>query len=187
MSSLGGGFGIDYSFLFKDQKGRQFPLERLAKNLDKLNTDSYQIDFEPGRYISAPTGILVCQVMYLKPRRTKTIAITNAGMTEILRPALYRAKHPILTLSLNGKKKQLYDVVGPICESGDFLARGIKLPCLNEEEHIIVAYAGAYSSVMGSNYNTRPFVPEILVETENNFKVIRRPQKEEEIFRKELV
>ena len=184
--SLGGGFGIDYSFVFKDQRGKLFPLESLAKSLKKLNVDSYQIDFEPGRYISAPTGILVCKVLYLKPRKKKNIAIVNAGMTEILRPALYQTRHPILNVKLHSVEKRTYDIVGPICESGDFLAKSVRLPRLNEDDALIVAYAGAYSSVMGSNYNSRPFAPEILVEDEKNFKVIRRPQKEEDIFREEL-
>ncbi len=187
--SLGGGFGIDYSSIFKDQKCEYFPLNELLteikKEVHKLNAQKYQIFFEPGRFLTAPIGILVCSVSYIKSKPQKDIIITNAGITELLRPALYGAEHPVLNLTKRSSEKKRYDIVGPICENSDFLAKNIKLEEVKENDTLIILYCGAYSSVMNFNYNTRPLIPEVLVD-KNTFRIIRRPQKIEDILSLEL-
>lgn len=178
--SLGGGFGVNYSL----NKGKEFSLSSLEKKLSQLKLPA-EVNFEPGRFISAVSGILICQVEYLKQKKNYEIAILNAGMNDLIRPALYTAIHPILPIEIKSKEKKRYDLVGPICESADTFARKIKLPKLQEGDFVVIAHAGAYGSVMGSNYNTRPLLPEILYDGKD-FQVIRRPQSYEEIFSLEL-
>jgi diaminopimelate decarboxylase len=127
---------------------------------------------------------LLAHVLYLKNRKGNTIAITDAGMSELIRPALYDAVHQILPVEKKDTK-QIYDIVGPICESGDFFAKKYEMTGINEGDSIVIAHAGAYGSVMSSNYNSRPFVPEILI-TGNEFTVIRKPQLPESIFSLEV-
>jgi len=183
--SLGGGFGINYKQYMKGKPLKEFPLEEFAQKLNEINNSPWRIDFEPGRFISAPSGVLVSNVLYIKQRQKTGIVICNAGMSDLIRPALYSAFHPILSMEIRSNKKRKYDIVGPICESGDFFAKGIDLPVIDEGDKLIVGFAGAYGSVMGSNYNSRPFIPEILV-SDNEIEVIRRPQSGTDIFQYEL-
>jgi diaminopimelate decarboxylase len=182
--SLGGGFGIDYNNVYSDTKSVEFPVIEFSNELKKRSNIKWQIDFEPGRFISAHSGLLLAHVLYLKNRKGNTIAITDAGMSELIRPALYDAVHQILPVEKKDTK-QIYDIVGPICESGDFFAKKYEMTGINEGDSIVIAHAGAYGSVMSSNYNSRPFVPEILI-TGNEFTVIRKPQLPESIFSLEV-
>jgi diaminopimelate decarboxylase len=183
--SLGGGFGIDYNSVFTTDPTVEFPLVDLSKLVNQRKTTRRRIDFEPGRFISAHSGLLLAHVLYLKPRKDYTIAIVDAGMSELIRPALYEAKHRIFTLSDHSSEMKDYDIVGPICESSDFFAKKIPINILNEGDRIVVAHTGAYGSVMSSNYNSRPYVPEFLLE-EDNFRLIRKPQRIQDIYSLEL-
>lgn len=184
--SLGGGFGIDYQ---RDDSAEdsldEFPLDELAANLEASDVN-YRVDLEPGRYISAHSGILVAKTLYIKDKKDYRIAITNAGMTELIRPALYEAYHPILPLIKKSPQKEPYDIVGPICESADFFAKKHQTYPIEEGDRIAALHAGAYGSVMSSNYNSRPFIPEVMM-MENNITIISRPQKARELFARELI
>ncbi|MDH4200106.1 MAG: diaminopimelate decarboxylase [Spirochaetia bacterium] len=184
--SLGGGFGIDYNSTFTGDINVEFPLSDFAAGLAGKKNQRWRIDFEPGRFISAHSGLLVAHVLYIKPRNDFTIAITDAGMSELIRPALYGATHKILSIVKSSDEMVDYDVVGPICESGDFFARKMNLNKLREGDKIAIAHAGAYGSVMSSNYNSRPYVPEFLV-TGESIRLIRRPQMPENIYSLELL
>ena len=184
--SLGGGFGIEYTY--PNETLKQFPFDKLKNKLQEINYKKYNLRFEPGRFISAPSGILVSNVLYLKQKTNKIVAVIDAGMTELIRPALYDAKHPIVALNTSEfqpSKKICYDIVGPICESGDFFLENHFMDEIKEGDILLTLYAGAYGSVMSSNYNSRPFVPEIMIDG-NSFKVIRRPQTMDDILNLEL-
>ncbi len=184
--SLGGGFGIDYKSILLHEKINKFPLEKLSVLLAKNNKNNYKISFEPGRFISAPSGLLMCRVLYIKPKAGCHIGITNAGMSELIRPTLYQAEHRILNIVTHTQEKKKYDIVGPICETGDFFVKGASLNTLREGDYLAVTHAGAYASSMSSNYNSRPFVPEVLIDNRGNFQIIKKPQRYKELFINEL-
>jgi len=184
--SLGGGFGIDYDSVFTSDPAVEFPLVELSRQIHERKNQGRRIDLEPGRFISAHSGSLLAHVLYLKPRTGYTIAITDTGMNELIRPALYDAKHRILTLKNDPAETASYDVVGPICESSDFFAKKIPLNRLQEGDALVIAHAGAYGSVMSSNYNTRPLVPELLLNGDT-FRLIRKPQQVKDIYALETV
>ncbi|MES0491092.1 MAG: diaminopimelate decarboxylase [Leptospirales bacterium] len=178
--SLGGGFGIDYDYIFSNEKGKNFPIEKLSKEINSQKLP-WRVDFEPGRFLTGYTGILVSQIQYIKSKKGYDIAIIDSGMSELIRPALYKVSHPILPLNRSGSSQYEYDVVGPICESGDFFAKKHKMPIVEEKDFLAVLHTGAYSSVMSSNYNSRPLIPELFI-TDIGLKVIRRPQRPEELY-----
>ncbi|MDH4263642.1 MAG: diaminopimelate decarboxylase [Spirochaetia bacterium] len=184
--SLGGGFGIDYNSVFTTDSAKEFSLSELSKQILQRKNTGRRIDFEPGRFISAHSGLLLAHVLYIKPRKDYSIAITDAGMNELIRPALYGAKHRILTLKNPSGSMNNYDIVGPICESSDFFAKKIAMSTLKEGDSIVIAHAGAYGSVMSSNYNSRPYVPEFLLDGEN-FSLIRKPQNIQDIYSLEII
>ena len=172
--SLGGGFGIDYENDPEENKLNDFPLLEIA-NHEIYKSSEYKIDFEPGRFISGYTGVLITNVLYNKNKKNFSIAITDAGMNDLLRPALYQAKHPVLPLIKRSEKKSVYDIAGPICESSDYLAKKRELTEIQKKDRLAVLYSGAYGSVMSSNYNSRPLVPEFLIDN-NKAILIRKPQ-----------
>ena len=176
--SLGGGFGVDYTQTAS--LGDPFDLSTLHTKIQSMLDSKIELHFEPGRYLSAPMGILMSQVLYLKPRRNRTIAIVNAAMNDLIRPTLYEAFHPILPID-NRRKEAVYDVVGPVCESGDMFAQGRSIPALEEREWIAIAYAGAYGSSMSSNYNSRALLPEVIL-VDDRIEVIRKPQTLEQLL-----
>ncbi|MDH5716824.1 MAG: diaminopimelate decarboxylase [Spirochaetia bacterium] len=177
--SLGGGFGIDYESIFEDKK-KGFPIEELEK-VDIFRNCKYQIDFEPGRFISGYSGILIAKTLYIKEKNNFKIAITNAGMNDLLRPALYKAIHPVLPLIRKENAEYTYDFVGPVCESADFLAKRVTSTKVEQNDRIAVLHCGAYGSVMGSNYNSRPMAPEFIIEDEKPV-LIRKPQSIKEML-----
>ena len=136
---------------------------RLIKKLSGLNL---KILVEPGRYVVGNSGILLTKVLYIKKTGRKNFAIVDAAMTELIRPTLYEAYHEIVPLrSPKGSRKRVvYDVVGPVCESGDYLAKDRMMPELKAGDFLAVMSAGAYGFVMASNYNSRPRPAEILVD-----------------------
>ena len=183
--SLGGGFGIDYNRR-DDSAPEDFPVAEFYSRLQPFLEDNIKIALEPGRFISAYSGLLISKILYLKEKKNFTIAICNSGMTELIRPALYEAHHPILPLVNSGKEKT-YDIVGPVCESADFFALKRKMSELIEGSRLAVLHAGAYGSVMSSNYNTRPLVPEVLLTAEGSIQIIRKPQSVEQILELEAI
>ena len=134
-----------------------------------------QIILEPGRLIAANAGILVTRVIRTKQGQAKNFMIVDAAMTELVRPTLYGAHHDIGLVRQRDEKLLAWDVVGPVCESGDFLGLARELPELDPGALLAVFSAGAYGAVLGSSYNTRPAAPEVLVDGATHDVVRRRP------------
>ena len=142
---------------------------------------------EPGRFIAGNSGILVAKVTYVKKTRLKNFIISDAAMNDLIRPSLYDAYHEIIpVIRRTARKKILADVVGPICESGDILARDRKLPEFQSGELIAVMGAGAYGITMSSNYNSRPRVAEVMV-IRGRFYVVREREKYEDLVKGENI
>ncbi len=182
--NIGGGLGIVYS-KEKPQTAQQFAevVIPLFKKHPKL-----KIVLEPGRFISGNSGILVTKVLYEKKAKTKSFLIVDAAMNDLIRPAFYGAYHEIIPVAKASWKKKwaLADIVGPICESGDFLAKSRKMQAVAVGELLAVMSCGAYGFVMSSNYNTRPRVPEVVAKG-NRFYVARRRETLDDIFRVEKI
>ena len=156
---LGGGIGIQY----KDEV--PIALSHYAATLtERLKGRSHQLIFEPGRSLVGNAGLLLTRVEYIKQGGARRFAIVDAAMNDLIRPALYEAYHEVVSVAPRaGESTALYDIVGPVCESGDFLARQ-RLLALAPSDLLAVLSAGAYGSVMTSNYNTRPRPAEIMVD-----------------------
>lgn len=162
---VGGGLGIEYhsdhSFN-PEEKIRQYATAML-KALRPI--ENLQLLLEPGRFIVAQAGALVTRVLYVKKNGKKTFAVTDAGMNDLIRPALYQAHHDIVpVVRRKGARRKTVDVVGPVCETGDFFARDRELPELKPGDLIAILDAGAYGLSLSSNYNSRPRPAEVLVE-----------------------
>ena len=147
------------------------------------------IILEPGRFIVGNAGILVTKVLYVKATPKKKFLIVDAGMNDLIRPALYNAYHNIMPLHLNERNRRLaekVDVVGPICESGDFFAKERRLPKVKEGDYLAIMSTGAYGFSMSSNYNSRRRPQEILVIKERSF-VIRKRESLQDLVRNEII
>lgn len=164
---LGGGLGIAYQC--ENVAG---PAEMIRPLLDRLRALGLTILFEPGRSIVGNSGVLLSRVIYYKENREKRFAIVDAGMTELLRPALYNAHHEVVPVRRLDREPIRVDVAGPICESSDVLAKDRLLPRPRPGDLYAILSAGAYASCMGSNYNSRLLPPEVLVEGDR-YRVIR--------------
>ena len=165
--------GIDY-------EGRELDIERLQKGISGIFAGfDGKLIAELGRFIIGPAGYLVTKVVSVKPSE-KIFIVTDAGMNALIRPVLYDAHHRIQVLA-STKKTVTADVVGPLCESGDILARGRKLEVPIPGTAIVLENAGAYGFSMANNYNGMPFPAEVLVDGEE-VKLIRRRQSIEELF-----
>ncbi|MDD4826425.1 MAG: diaminopimelate decarboxylase [Mesotoga sp.] len=170
---LGGGWGIDY-------EGEELDIEKLQKGIAKLFSDfEGKLISELGRYIIGPAGYLVTTVVSVKPSE-KIFVVTDAGMNALIRPVLYDAHHRIHVLS-GTSKSVTADVVGPLCESGDILARSRKIEVPIPGTAIVFENAGAYGFSMANNYNGMPLPAEVLVDGDSE-KLIRRRQSIEELF-----
>lgn len=157
--NLGGGLGIIYNEE-RPQTANEFA-QAVRPLLQPLRC---RLILEPGRFIVGNAGVLLTRVQYVKAGHAKTFAIVDAGMNDLIRPSLYGAYHQILPVSRRrGGKAALTDVVGPICESGDFLGKDRRLPALASGDLLVVRSAGAYGMAMASNYNSRPRPAEVLV------------------------
>lgn len=179
---LGGGLGIPYT---RSNEAPPLPTEYGALIREVLGHLGCEIEIEPGRLIAGNAGILVSRVIYVKSGEGRDFLILDAAMNDLIRPAMYDAHHDIVPLveAAPGVEQQPYDVVGPVCESGDTFAKGRMLPPLAEGDLVAFRSAGAYGAVMSSEYNTRPLVPEVLVHG-RDFAVIRsRPTFDEMINR----
>ncbi|HTL48708.1 MAG TPA: diaminopimelate decarboxylase, partial [Verrucomicrobiae bacterium] len=162
--------------------------EQYAKKILPLfKGRKFRLVFEPGRFVSANGGILVGKVLYIKQTNVKNFAIVDTAMNDLIRPTLYDAHHEVLPLKANAKaKKWVYDVVGPVCESGDVLARDRYLQELSEGEYVAFMTSGAYGFVMASNYNSRPRPCEVLVKG-NKFEIVRKRETFESLFTGETI
>ncbi|OGW55710.1 MAG: diaminopimelate decarboxylase [Nitrospirae bacterium RBG_13_43_8] len=177
----GGGLGISY-------KDEEPPVpEDLAKNLiPLLNGRTLTLITEPGRSIVGNSGILVTRVLYQKKGEEKEFVIVDAGMNDLIRPSLYGAYHHILPVLRRKRRSILCDVVGPICESGDFLAKGRELRTVKKGEYLAVMGAGAYGFSMSSNYNSRPRAAEVLVMGKEHL-LIRSRETNRDLIRNERI
>ncbi|WP_371370403.1 diaminopimelate decarboxylase [Pseudomonas sp. QL9] len=165
---LGGGLGVRY----RDETPP--PASDYIRAIrERLGNRQLTLVFEPGRYIVANAGLLLTRVEYLKHTTHKDFAIIDAAMNDLIRPALYQAWMDVTPVSKRDGEKRTYDLVGPICETGDFLAKGREL-ALAEGDLLAVRSAGAYGFVMSSNYNTRGRAAEVLVDGDKAFEVRRR-------------
>lgn len=180
---LGGGLGIDY-------QGEQPPsaADYVQAMLDGLHDHNIKlpISIEPGRYIAGNSGVLLTQVEYLKQNATKNFAIVDAGMNDILRPSLYEAYHDIVRINEHSDAQEnIYDVVGPVCESADVLGYDRKLR-VSADDILAVKSAGAYGFVMAGNYNSRPKPPEIMVDGDQ-LHIVRRRETPDELIQGEAI
>jgi diaminopimelate decarboxylase len=169
---LGGGMGISYS-----KKEKKLNLDQYAKLVNKFIKDKkVQIIFEPGRSIIANTSILISKVIYIKKSNNKKFIILDAGMNDLMRPALYNAYHEIIPLKKNSKKIKGYvEFVGPICESSDKFLSQKNISEIHEGDFVAIANVGAYGMSLVSNYNTRPIISEVLVD-KSKHKLIKKRQ-----------
>ena len=184
--NLGGGLGIVY----KDERPQtaQAFAEAVLPHLLPLKT---KLILEPGRFIVGNAGVLVTQVLYRKETNGKRFLVVDAGMNDLIRPALYGAYHEVVPVknrpqTSDFRRQKRYDVVGPICESADVLARDRRLPKLEEGDRLAILGAGAYGFVMASNYNGRPRPCEVLVRGARWF-VIRERETRDDLIRHERI
>ncbi len=179
---LGGGFGVGY-----DGGPGLTPDEVAAAVVPALRNRGLRLLLEPGRSIAGEAGVLLTRVLYVKEAGGKTFAITDAGMTELLRPSHYGGWHRIEPVRIRaGAQVAPVEIVGPVCETGDFLARDREMPVPEPGELLAVATTGAYGFTMASNYNARPRPAEVLVER-GTAHLVRRRETLEELFRGETI
>jgi diaminopimelate decarboxylase len=172
---VGGGIGITYA----NETPPKFDAYVKAI-LDKLGNRKVKLLFEPGRALVGNAGILLTKVEYIKHTESKNFAIVDAAMNDLMRPALYDAYHDIVAVTPHAGTTTNYEIVGPVCESGDFLGHDRAFN-LQESDLLAIKSAGAYGMSMASNYNTRPRAAEILVDGNNTF-VIRQREKIADLF-----
>ena len=173
---LGGGLGIKY----KDDQEQPTVASYLNPLLDKLAGSGLKVVLEPGRRLVGNAGLLLTRVEYLKPGEGKNFAIIDAAMNDLMRPALYEAWHDILPVTPRTGAARAYDVVGPVCESGDFL--GLARPLAIEAGDLLaVMSAGAYGMAMSSNYNTRPRAVEVMVDGDK-IHIVRQRETVEQLY-----
>jgi len=180
---VGGGIGVRYgneeTFSVKDYAKAISPI------LKKLDCHTF---FEPGRFLTANGGILAAQVLYTKKNGDKNFIVTDTAMNDILRPSIYGAYHHIQPVEIHsGRKEIVADIVGPVCESGDFLGRKRKIQESKRGEYLAVLSAGAYGIVMASNYNARRRPPEILVDNDKFYVVRSRETYDHLLFDEKII
>jgi diaminopimelate decarboxylase len=174
---LGGGLGISY-----DGRPVPSPETYVTALVDEIRPSGLPIVIEPGRAITGPSAVLLARVIDLKPRdATSDFAVIDAGMTELMRPALYGAFHRIEPVTRRDAADRQYEIVGPVCESSDVVGRDRRLPELHVGDLVAIHDAGAYGSAMASNYNRRPLPVEVLVDA-GHWRVIRRRQTIEDML-----
>jgi len=175
---LGGGMGIAYT-----HKGKKFNLNKYAKIINKFAKDKKtKIIFEPGRFIVGNTSILISKVIYIKKGNNKNFIILDAGMNDLMRPALYGASHKIVPLKKNSKRfTQNIEFVGPVCESSDTFLKQKGFSKVNTGDCVAITDVGAYGMSLTSNYNTRPLIAEIMI-SGSKHKLIRKRQSLESLI-----
>ena len=178
---LGGGLGITY-----EDEEPPHPIEYASTILEEIRGFGCTLILEPGRVIVGNAGVLVSKVLYTKENEEKRFVIVDAGMNDLVRPSFYGSYHQILPVKEETREEIVADVVGPICESSDFLAKGRKIPNLRPGELIAIMSAGAYGFSMSTNYNSRPRIAEVLVRDDRMF-VIRQREGYEDLIRGEVI
>lgn len=194
ISSLdfGGGLAIGFSGHYKplDLDSYGTMLKKILSGLD------YEIILEPGKFLVAEAGILLTKILYLKTNQENQFAVVDAGMNDLIRPSLYEAYHKIdlvneqgalEVLDENSPANTVVSVVGPVCETGCYLARDRRLPALKEGQVLAIRDSGAYGYSMASNYNSRLLPAEVMISAEGKSRLIRRRQNYEDLWRHELV
>jgi diaminopimelate decarboxylase len=179
---LGGGLGVAYQRSEKAPPIRSY-IECLHARLRQAELAAV---VEPGRSIIGPAGILLTRVLYRKRNGPKEFVVVDAAMNDLIRPSLYRAHHEIIPVRKTGLPPVIADVVGPVCETGDFLARDRQLSGAMPGDFLAVCTAGAYGFALSSNYNARPRAPEVLVDGAA-YRIIRRRETYEDLVRGESV
>jgi diaminopimelate decarboxylase len=192
--SIGGGLGIVYQpalasgnpLWWKSAAAKNIltPQKYAARLVPLLKPLGLKILLEPGRFISGNAGILVTRIEYVKRTGRKNFLIVDAAMNDLIRPAFYDAYHEIVPLTKKGGATISSDVVGGICESGDFFCKDRPLPKVGEDDHLALLSAGAYAAAMGSNYNARPLATEVLVNGKK-FAAVRKRQAVKDIWSNE--
>ncbi len=179
---LGGGLGIPYE---RSNTAPPLPIDYGQLVKDTLGHLGCEIEIEPGRLIAGNAGVMVASVIYVKSGEDREFLILDAAMNDLIRPAMYDAWHDIVPLiePEPGVDQRPYDVVGPVCESGDTFAKARMLPPIAAGDLVAFRSAGAYGAVMSSEYNSRPLIPEVLVRGDQFAVIRRRPTYEEMIAR----
>ena len=182
---LGGGLGIPYT---RSNEAPPLPTDYGAMVKRVLGHLNCEIEIEPGRLIAGNAGILVSQVIYVKEGEDRKFLILDAAMNDLIRPAMYDAHHDIEPViePQAGAERAKYDVVGPVCESGDTFAKGREMAQMNAGDLVAFRSAGAYGAVMSSEYNTRPLIPEVMVNG-SEFAVIRSRPSFDEIINRDTI
>jgi len=174
---IGGGLGVNYTNLVKydsisDNTKQPEPAELADSVLSVLKKLDLEIFFEPGRSIIGEAGALISRVLYRKDSSGKKFIVVDAGMNDLIRPSLYNAHHQIVPATRNGAEEEIVDIVGPICETGDFLAKDREMPRIERGDLLSVMTAGAYGYSLASNYNSRPRPAEVWIDG-NTHELIR--------------
>ena len=182
---LGGGLGIPYT---RSNEALPLPTDYGAMVKRVLGHLGCEIEIEPGRLIAGNAGLLVSEVIYVKEGEDRKFLILDAAMNDLIRPAMYDAHHDIEPViePRAGAERATYDVVGPVCESGDTFAKGREMAQMNAGDLVAFRSAGAYGAVMSSEYNTRPLIPEVLVNG-SEFAVIRSRPSFDEIINRDTI
>ncbi|WP_372570855.1 diaminopimelate decarboxylase [Ruegeria jejuensis] len=182
---LGGGLGIPYA---RSNEAPPLPVEYGALIKHTVGHLGCEIEIEPGRLIAGNAGLMVSRVIYVKSGEGRDFLILDGAMNDLIRPAMYEAYHDIVPViePAPGAEQQPYDIVGPVCESGDTFAKQRNMPKLSAGDLVAFRSAGAYGAVMSSEYNTRPLTPEVLVH-EDQFAVIRRRPTFDEMINRDTI
>jgi diaminopimelate decarboxylase len=190
--NFGGGFGVQYRdyvqhpLLPQESEHREHSvttvklIQSVLPLLQQLNA---LILIQPGRSVIAHAGVMLAKVLYRKQTGQKTFLILDAGMNDLLRPSLYQSYHQIVPLKVQGVPKETVDIVGPLCESGDYLALDRAMPVMGRGEYLSVMCTGAYGFVLSSNYNGRPRPAEVLVDGDT-YSVVTRREHYDDIYAK---
>ena len=190
---VGGGLGIDYLENHDLNEPLETPdpaefVQMIWKWINESDANKEgkirKITFEPGRSVAGNSGFLVTRILYIKENEDRKFFVCDAAMNDLLRPSLYQAYHRVLP-ECSDRAEAFGDLVGPVCESGDFLARGRDLPDFQEKDLAVLASAGAYGFIMSSNYNTRPRAAEVLVRGKEH-KLIRKRETYEQLLENEI-
>lgn len=181
--NFGGGFGVQYHDFVKHPllpidtdyaDSNLTTIKLIEKVLPKLKAAKAKIYIQPGRSIIAHSGVLLTKVLYIKENREKKFIITDAGMNDLIRPSLYKSYHQISPVNIKSETIETVDIVGPLCESGDFFALDRKLNHVEEGDYLCIFCTGAYGFVLASNYNGRPKPAEVLVDKDQAFLIRER-------------
>jgi diaminopimelate decarboxylase len=180
----GGGWPIAYGNETGELPGARANAAAIRRGLERAAIGDVEVVIEPGRAIIGNAGVLLTRVLFVKEELGKRFAIVDAAMTELLRPTLYGAHHHIEPVTGAAREEVTYEIVGPVCETGDYLARGRVLPRVEKGDLLAIFGAGAYGAVMSSRYNARRRAPELLVEN-GQARVVRERERYEDLWRNE--